>query len=64
MSGSQEIEMHREESIENLKGQGLTRFTISSFVDNESEVIDLKEHTEIDRWSKSTCDEHGSFSEK
>ena len=48
MTSSEEVNMHGDVYKDDLNRESCSRNTISSFVDDQSEVVDLKEHAEVD----------------
>ena len=64
MSSAKEIQVHRKDCKEDLNGQGYAGAAISPLVDNQSEVVDLKHHAEVDQGTQPSSNEHSGFGEK
>lgn len=63
MASSQEVDMHRDVSKENLDRESCSWNTISSFVDDQSEVVDLEQHAEVYQRAKIASYQHSGLAE-
>ena len=63
MTSSEEVNMHGDVNKENLNRESCSRNTISAFVDDQSEVVNLEQHTEVDQRTKLARYEHSSLAQ-
>ena len=63
MAGSQVVNVHSAEGVEYLNDKGLPRIIVSAFVNDQSKVVDLQDHAEVNHGTHLSSDHHGSFGE-
>lgn len=61
---AQIVNLHRKEGEKDLQCQSCAWLAISSPVNDQCEVIDLKQHAEVNEWAKFATNEHGSFNKQ
>ena len=64
MVGSEEVLLHGEVCEEDLNGETCTWDAVAPMIDNQSNVVPLQEHAEINQWSSVLCNQDSSLSKE
>lgn len=59
----QEVQVHCEVCKEHLNWQGCAWLTVVAMIDHQSEVVDLKDHAEVNQRSLAIAQDHARFGE-